>query len=187
MRTAKTSLIAAGTRSISTRSRSCVFLCGLPGSGKSSVIAARWGVHSGQPRSGKSLLLDLDIVMKAHPRYLASDPKAIYADPKAYAWADEQVEAQYQAALLDETLGTIICDGTGAKLERRLQRMHDARRSGCRIKMLLVRVSIATAERRNAQRKRQVTFCLTRHRCVALCGIITTTTRAHVRRCHARS
>ena len=47
-------------------------------------------------------------------------------------------------------------DGTGAKVERRVQRMDDASRAGWFVKLLHVDVSLETALARNAKRHRRV-------------------------------
>jgi len=161
--------------------REAIFLAGMPGSGKSRVISQRYGSRlvgspgaclaaeeRAQQLAGSSAgyyddddgsrtkVLDLDREMIAHPLYSPNDPAAIYDVEGAYHWADEKVEAQFHEALADESITRIIIDGTGTKLARRAQRMQAARAAGLYVKLLYVKVSLRTAQRRNAKRSRVV-------------------------------
>ena len=59
-------------------------------------------------------------------------------------------------AIRDESIERIILDGTGTKVARNARRMAEARAAGIWVKVLYVRVSLETAERRNAKRDRVV-------------------------------
>ena len=96
--------------SAAARERQCVFMCGVPGSGKTRIIRSRFG--PGSPCSS-ALVIDLDLEMRHHPEFDESNPASIYDDPAAYAWADKRVERHFQAALHDEQLSGIVVDGTG--------------------------------------------------------------------------
>ena len=134
------------------REHMAVFMAGLPGSGKTRVIDGRYGLSR-----STTLLLDLDTEIIHHPKYDPDDPPAVYASAGAYTWADERVEERFQAALHQKhRFRRLVMDGTGAKVERRVQRMDDASRAGWFVKLLHVDVSLETALARNAKRHRRV-------------------------------
>ena len=41
----------------------------------------------------------------------------------AYSWADARVESRFQACLRDARVATVVVDGTGTKVKRRLRRL----------------------------------------------------------------
>jgi hypothetical protein len=61
-----------------------VFMAGLPGAGKTHVLERLFG-------QSNIYLLDIDVFMPHHPRYNHTDPAAVYDDPAAYGWANDQV------------------------------------------------------------------------------------------------
>ena len=166
--------------------REAIFLAGMPGSGKSRIIGQRYGRRlvgapglgplSAEERaqqlgrlagtsadefkdedSGRiTAILDLDREIISHPLYSPSTPAAIYDIAGAYEWADQRVEKRFLEVLADERISRVIIDGTGTKVARRAQRMQAARRAGFKVKILYVRVTLETAQRRNAKRNRVV-------------------------------
>lgn len=124
-------------------------MAGLPAAGKSDLAHRRYGGE-------RTCLLDLDDEIRGHPAFDAQNPHRVYYNAAAYDWADNRVEEMFQLALHDSSLSTLIVDGTGTKLSRRLQRMRDARQAGWWVKLLVVSVSLRTAVERNLQRERQV-------------------------------
>lgn len=138
-------------------------MAGMPGSGKTRIIESRFGLmRTSYPESSEAstVILNLDHEIKAHPRYDPQRRASVYGVEGAYEWADERVEQRFIASVADESIGRIVLDGTGgntdAKVARRAQRMDAARASGMRVTLLYVRVSLATAMRRNARRERVV-------------------------------
>eukprot|EP00967_Tisochrysis_lutea_P132225 scaffold230634_cov36-Tisochrysis_lutea.AAC.2 len=142
-------LSSSGTPSEPRRVRLAVFMAGLPAAGKSDLAHRRYGGE-------RTCLLDLDDEIRGHPAFDAQNPHRVYYNAAAYDWADNRVEEMFQLALHDSSLSTLIVDGTGTKLSRRLQRMRDARQAGWWVKLLVVSVSLRTAVERNLQRERQV-------------------------------
>ena len=137
--------------------RVAVFMAGLPGSGKTRTIREHFlsGGKQGDEERGV-VVLDLDVEMKHHPEYDPAEPSAVYARPDAYAWADARVQRRFDESLADASLRTIVLDGTGTKVERRLRRAAQAKAAGWVTRLLVVRVSLETAIERNAKRSRQV-------------------------------
>lgn len=137
--------------------RVAIFMSGLPGAGKSSVIAHRYVHHRGKRRNA-TLVIDLDSEMAAHPRYDPSNPSSLYleASQEPYRWADARVEARFKAALADPSLSRVILDGTGTNTPRQILRMSEARKAGWFVKVLYVRVPASIAIERAAARKRTV-------------------------------
>jgi len=129
-----------------------VFMAGIPGAGKTTVINRR------HPRKPSLLVLDLDAELSTHPRYDPADPDKLYFEggTKVYEWADKRLEERYTAALQNESMRRIIVDGTGTNAERQERRMRAAREAGWFVKVLYVRVPVRTAIDRAKLRKRQV-------------------------------
>lgn len=138
-------------------------MAGMPGAGKTRVIESYFGLmRTSYPESSEdsTVILNLDHEIKAHARYDVHDRASVYAVDGAYEWADERVEQRFNVAVDDARIGRIVLDGTGgnsdAKVARRAQRMDAARAAGMWVRLLYVRVSLETALRRNAKRKRVV-------------------------------
>lgn len=136
-----------------------IFMAGLPGSGKTTVLNTLYGLENVK-------ILDLDSEMKLHPRYDPAHPASIYADSEAYRWANEKVEERFQSILKLRRPGCgpdrgplhrlVAIDGTGTKVPRRLRRIEEAKRAGYSIELLHSHVDITTALERNSWRTRQV-------------------------------
>ena len=164
--------------------REAVFLAGLPGSGKTRIIEARFGLlrESGMSREPGTTILDLDREMVDHPEFLPDAPHLVYDVEGAYEWADNRVESRFHECVRDASISRIVLDGTGTKVPRRTQRMLDAKRHGLWVTLrvsraieptigrlsltarvnaavcdaVYVRVKPETALRRNARRDRVV-------------------------------
>ena len=131
-----------------------VFMCGLPGAGKSTVIDRRY--RGGWLRRRSTAVLDLDTEMAQHPAYDPSDPDKVYRGRHAYNWADKRVENRFLEALQDKSLARIVIDGTGTNCERQVRRMRAAREAGWFVKVLHVHIPPQTAVRRASKRSRPV-------------------------------
>jgi len=134
--------------------RVVVFVCGLPGAGKSTLIERRYGRCN-----HRTVVLDLDHELTQHPRFNPADPEALYhgrLGRAAYKWADERVEARYREALSEHGLRRVVIDGTGTNAARRVRRMLMARHAGWFVKVLYVHIPLETAIRRAATRARPV-------------------------------
>ena len=140
--------------------RVAVFMIGLPGSGKSRVIAYRYTLDRAKREPlGTTTVLDLDNEIVRHPQYDPNDPDRLYLDQgqEAYKWADARVEAQFLESLNSAHIKRLVVDGTGTNVERQMRRMAQAREAGFYVKALYVRVPARTAIARAAMRKRGVT------------------------------
>ena len=135
--------------------RVVIFMCGLPGAGKSTIAERRYRPAQ---QASSVVWLDLDAELSTHPRFNPSDPDKLYVEKgnKAYEWADARIEARYQAALADDSLKRIVVDGTGTNAERQRHRMQEAREAGFFVKVLFVDIPLETAVRRAAHRPRPV-------------------------------
>jgi len=141
---------AVAKRRASTQ-RSAIFMAGIPGSGKTRIIDALYGLDSPE-----TVVLDLDEVMRTHPDFDPAHASQIYEVAEAYNWADAIIEQRFRQSLADGAKTYVVLDGTGTKVERRLRRIRSARDHGMRTVLLYVKVSLETALRRNARRKRIV-------------------------------
>lgn len=127
-----------------------VFMSGVPGSGKTTIINQRY--------SPVSVVLDLDRELAGHPRYDPADPDKLYFEggTAVYDWADQRVETRFQEALGDRRVRRIVVDGTGTNVARQTRRMQSARDAGWFVKVLYVHIPIETAVRRAAARDRPI-------------------------------
>jgi len=127
-----------------------IFTAGLPGSGKTFALKQRYGLEN-------LVMLDLDVIMKEHPDFDPAEPARIYSERSAYAWADDRLQEEFEGILKRDPQPPLVAfDGTGTKVKRRIERMHQAREAGYWIRLLHIRVSLATALERNSRRHRRV-------------------------------
>jgi len=140
--------------------RVVVFMIGLPGAGKSRVIAYRYTLdHRDRTKARNStVVLDLDQEIAQHPEFDPNDPDRLYlaSNQEAYRWADARVEERFLAGLRDTNVRRLVVDGTGTNVARQTRRMAQARAAGMFVKALYVRVPVKTAVSRAAMRKRGV-------------------------------
>lgn len=122
--------------------REMVFTMGLPAAGKSTAIRERGLTDS-------HTVIDCDLFKLDHPGYDPKDPGAIHE------WSADQAERMFLRAVASGE-GNWIVDGTGTNAERMIRKMTTAKAMGFTITLLYVQVSLATALRRNAARKRNV-------------------------------
>ena len=135
--------------------RTVVFMSGIPGSGKTTIIERRY--HPDRRRS-ETVVLDIDAQLATHPRYDPSDPDKLFFEggTKTYEWADAKIEERFHAALSERSARRIVIDGTGTNTERQERRMRAARDAGWFVKVLYVHIPVETAVRRAAARERPV-------------------------------
>ena len=139
--------------------RVAVFMIGLPGSGKSRVIAYRYLLDfQTRKTTNSTMVLDLDAELLQHPDYDPRDPDRLYlaSGQAAYKWADARVEARFIDGLRNPETRRLVVDGTGTNSERQVRRMKQAREQGFFVKALYVRVPARTAIARAAMRQRGV-------------------------------
>jgi len=117
-----------------------VLTMGLPGAGKSTVIA-RMGFDS-------MLLIDPDKVKESHPNYDPKNPAALHV------WSKQVTEAQIAEAIANGN--DMVIDGTGTNVEKMVQRINSLQANGYTVKVVYVSVSVKTAIARNAARERTV-------------------------------
>jgi predicted kinase len=125
-----------------------VLTMGLPGSGKSTVVA-RQGFD-------KMLLIDPDLVKASHPDYDPKNPGALHE------WSKQVTEAQIADAIANRT--DMVIDGTGTNVEKMVQRINNLQANGYRVTVLYVSVSLKTALARNAARDRVVPEAIVREK-----------------------
>ena len=126
-----------------------VFTQGLPGAGKSTVIANRYG---------DCTIIDPDAFKKMHPDYDPKNPGLVHE------WSKEQSEAMFRRLLAERAEGPIVVDGTGTNAEKIVRRMREAAAAGYETELVYVKVRIETAIERNAKRARTVPEALIREK-----------------------
>ena len=115
------------------------FTMGLPGAGKSHVLAERL---PGVP------VIDPDAIKTGHPDYDPQDPAALHVWSKTVA---NRLFAEALAAGTD-----CVLDGTGTNVEVLVANIRAAAEAGFETHLMFVTVSLETALRRNATRARTV-------------------------------
>jgi predicted ABC-type ATPase len=118
-----------------------IFSMGLPGAGKSTVIGERF--PGGLP-------VDPDTIKALHPDYDPKNPAALHA------WSQEETERLWQATMADRSEDLVIVDGTGTNSDKMVRRIREAQAAGYHCRLVYVRVKLATAIFRNANRERVV-------------------------------
>lgn len=121
--------------------KTMTFSMGLPGAGKSTVLAERGYLEH-------AVCIDPDQIKEGHAEYDAKNPQALHA------WSTEVAERQFQAALATES--NYVVDGTGTNSEKMVRRIRQAQAFGFTCRLVFVRVSTKTALARNASRARSV-------------------------------
>lgn len=122
--------------------REMVFTMGLPAAGKSTAIRDRGLTDT-------HTVIDCDLFKQEHPDYDPKDPGALHE------WSTDEAERMFLHAVSTGE-GRWIIDGTGTNAERMIRKMTTAKALGFHITLLYVQVSLTTALRRNAARKRTV-------------------------------
>jgi len=123
------------------------FTAGAPGSGKSYVTAMRLP---------NLVVVDCDKHKAAHPDYDPKNPGALHA------WSSEQATKEFFNRLAGA--GSFIFDGTGTDTAKLANFMKQATLCGFETEVVFVKVSMATAIRRNAERTRSVPTSLVREK-----------------------
>ena len=133
--------------------RVVIFMAGLPGAGKSTIVRQRYRPDE----LPETVVVDLDTEISLHRRFDPDDPDGLYLQKsrRAYHWADQKVENRFRAALVNESIRRIVVEGTGANWQRQQRRMQLAQEAGWFVKVLYVRIPVETAIRRAAARPRR--------------------------------
>jgi predicted ABC-type ATPase len=121
--------------------RIAIFTQGLPGAGKSFVIAKEYGEAD--------LVIDPDAVKESHPDYDPKCPEALHA------WSKEITEGQYRAAIV-HPVNVLVIDGTGNNSEKMVRKIREVQAAGYEAHLLYVKVSLETSLARNAAREGNV-------------------------------
>lgn len=129
-----------------------VLTMGLPGAGKSTVIA-RMGLDT-MP------VVDPDRIKEGHPDYDPKNPEALHD------WSKRQAEAAISNLVADGS--DLLIDGTGTNVEKMVRRAQDLQAAGYTVKVLYVQVSLQTALARNAARERTVPEYVVRDKAEAI-------------------
>jgi predicted ABC-type ATPase len=118
-----------------------IFTMGLPGAGKSTVVAARYrATHT---------IIDSDRILEGHPAYDPENPAPLYP------WAAARAEAAFDDALAQGD-GRYLVDSTGTHAERVIGQMKRAKAKGFSVRLVYVRCSLETSLARNSRRARKV-------------------------------
>jgi len=131
----------------SDHAKQMTFTMGLPGAGKSRVIANDYATIT---------RIDPDLVKAAHPDYNPKDPGALHA------WSAAIAEEQFQVALGTDC--DYVIDGTGTNSDKMVRRIRQAHAAGFTCTLVYVRVSVETAIARNAARARSVDVAIIREK-----------------------
>lgn len=121
--------------------KTMTFAMGLPGAGKSTVLATGGYLQN-------AVCIDPDQIKESHAEYDPKNPQLLHA------WSTEVAERQFQAALASES--NYVVDGTGTNSEKMVRRIRQAQAAGFMCRLVFVRVSTKTAMARNASRARSV-------------------------------
>lgn len=114
---------------------------GLPGAGKSTVIARQFN-------ASEFTMIDPDAIKTEKSDY---DPK----NPSVYhEWSLLEATARTSHAIANGE--NLIIDGTGTNVESMYRKIKQLQAAGYNVTLLYVRVSLQTSLRRNAARERNV-------------------------------
>ncbi len=119
-----------------------IFTMGLPGAGKSTVLGqlGLLATHN---------VIDPDAHKARHPEYDPNAPELLHA------WSSLEAEKEFQGACAAGE-GLWIVDGTGTNSDKMVRRIRQAQAVGFTCRVVYVRVTLATALERNANRTRVV-------------------------------
>lgn len=119
------------------------FMMGLPGAGKSTVRERDYA---------EALVLDADSIKEALPGY--THERA----PELHTASMVEYERRFLRLVAEPTEGDthVVIDGTGTNAEALVRRMQQAKAMGWTVEVCYVRVALATALARAAQRARVV-------------------------------
>jgi predicted kinase len=121
--------------------KNAVLSMGLPGAGKSTVIAREFN-------ASEFTTIDPDQIKAEKADY---DPKR----PEVYhAWSTQEAKARISRAIANGE--NVIIDGTGTHVETMYRKIKELQGAGYHVTLLYVRVSLQTSLRRNAERERNV-------------------------------
>lgn len=129
------------------RAKTAIFSMGLPASGKSTTLKAKYG---NDYRNFN--FLDCDSIKEEHPDYDPKRPELVHD------WSKEQLKKRVALAL--ERGDNIIMDSTATNISRIVAEMEDCKRKGYFVHLVYVRVSLETSKARNAKRTRTVPVSL---------------------------
>jgi predicted ABC-type ATPase len=119
------------------------FLMGPAGSGKSTWAQLTYA------RSPKSVILDSDLLKKAHPQWT---PGSV-ATPELHQWSVATQEAVYRQLLAEAKPGEhVVYDGTGSWAPALAERIAEARKQGWFVEFAVVLVPLDVAIRRVGER-----------------------------------
>lgn len=123
------------------------FTAGAPGSGKSFVLA---NLHP------TLAVVDCDSYKETHPEYDPQNPGALHA------WSSEQATREFFLRLGQDD--DFVFDGTGTDTAKLANFMKQAALAGFDTEVVFVKVTLATALRRNQERDRNVPDSLVREK-----------------------
>lgn len=119
--------------------KTIIFTAGAPGAGKGYIIARDYAGLT---------VVDCDKHKQAHPDYDPKNPAALHA------WSSEQATKEFFSMLAGDD--SFVFDGTGTDTAKLANFMNQAQLAGFTTVVCYVKVSLATALKRNSERERTV-------------------------------
>ena len=127
--------------------KTVTFTAGAPGAGKGYIIARDYAdLH----------VVDCDSHKQAHPDYDPKNPGALHA------WSSEMATKEFFSMLAGDD--SFVFDGTGTDTAKLANFMNQAQLAGFTTQVCYVKVSLATALKRNSERERNVPESLVREK-----------------------
>jgi len=127
--------------------KTVTFTAGAPGAGKSYIIDRDYA---------GLVVVDCDKHKQAHPDYDPKNPGALHA------WSSEQATKEFFSMLAGDD--SFVFDGTGTDTAKLANFMNQATLAGFATQVCYVKVSLATALKRNSERERNVPDSLVREK-----------------------
>ena len=116
-----------------------IFMAGSPGAGKGYTIAKHYGDWT---------VVDCDAWKARHPDYDPKNPGVVHE------WSSNMAEAEFYSRM--ERRESFIMDGTLTNVEKSVVKINEAKALGYNVVICFVKVALATALQRNANRERVV-------------------------------
>lgn len=123
------------------KTKKALLTMGLPGAGKSFVIASNYN-------SGDYRLIDPDEIKKEKADYNDKNP-SVY-----HEWSKKVARLRMEEAIFNNE--NLIIDGTGTNVERMVKTIQNLQAQGYKVEVVYVKVKLATSLQRNRERARNV-------------------------------
>ena len=121
--------------------KKAILTMGLPGSGKSTMMAQEYDLS-------EYALIDPDEIKKEQADYSDERPEVYHE------WSKAEAKVRISQAIRDGK--NIIIDGTGTNAEKMVRQINELHGAGYHVEIFYVKVSVATCLKRNKERPRSV-------------------------------